>query len=304
MRTVRSSISGAAISFIVLCAVVIGVYAWYQTAYSKCRVPIFYDIGTVDPRFNIKADAVKSALADAESVWEDATGKNLFTYKKGAALKVDFIYDERQRSSNEQRTLVATLDEKAGMSASIKKQYDTLSATYKSLKTSYETNLAAYDKKLAAHNALVESWNQKGGAPRTVFAQLQKTSVALNAESGSLNALAKNLNNVAAKINDVGDSGNKAVTEYNKNVAAFNAKYSKSSEFTEGDYQRNVIHIYQYDSLNELRRVLAHELGHALSLDHVDDIGAIMHAVLASANTAPIATDADLAEYRRVCGTR
>lgn len=304
MRTVRSSVAGAAISFAVLCAVVVGVYAWYQTAYSKCQVPIFYDIGTVDPRFNIKADAVKSALADAESVWEDATGKNLFTYKKGAALKVDFIYDERQRSSNEQRTLVATLDEKAGMSASIKKQYDTLSANYKNLKTSYETNLAAYDAKLATHNALVESWNKKGGAPRAVFADLQKTSIALNAESADLNTLAKNLNNVAAKINEVGDAGNQAVSEYNKNVAAFNAKYSKTSEFTEGDYQRNVIHIYQYDNLNELRRVLAHELGHTLSLDHVDDIHAIMHAVLASTNSAPVATEADLAEYRLVCGTR
>jgi uncharacterized protein YukE len=280
------------------------VYAWYQTAYSKCRVPIFYDIGTIDPRFNIKTDAVKSALADAESVWEDATGKNLFTYKKGAALKVDFVYDERQRSSNEQRTLVATLDEKAGMSASIKKQYDALSATYKNLKSSYESNLATYDAKLAAHNALVESWNQKGGAPRAVFAQLQKTSIALNAESADLNSLAKNLNNVAAKINEVGDAGNKAVADYNKDVASFNAKYSKTTEFTEGDYQRNVIHVYQYDNLNELRRVLAHELGHALSLDHVDDIHAIMHAVLATTKEAPVATDADLAEYRLVCGTR
>ncbi len=304
MRTTRSSIVGAFISFAILCAVVVGVYAWYQTAYSKCRVPIFYDIGTIDPRFNIKNDAVKSALADAESVWEDATGKNLFTYKKGAALKIDFVYDERQRSSNEQRILVATLDEKAGMSASIKKQYDTLSATYANLKTSYESNLAAYDAKLATHNALVESWNKKGGAPKAVFTQLQKTSIALNAESADLNSLAKNLNTVAAKINEVGNAGNKAVADYNKDVAAFNVKYSKSSEFTEGDYQRDVIHVYQYDNVNELRRVLAHELGHALSLGHVDDIHAIMHAVLATTTGTPVATEADLAEYRLVCGTR
>lgn len=291
-------------SFGILAAVVAGVYSWYQTAYSKCRVPIFYDIGTIDPRFNIKTDAVKSALADAESVWEDATGKNLFTYKKGAALKINFVYDERQRASNEQRVLVATLDQKAGMSASIKKQYDVLSATYQNLKASYESNLASYDSKLAAHNALVESWNQKGGAPRDVYTQLQKTSIALNAESADLNVLAKNLNTVAARINAVGDAGNKAVADYNKDVAAFNQKYSKNSEFTEGDYQRNVIHVYQYDNLNELRRVLAHELGHALSLEHVDDIHAVMHAVLSSTSSAPVATDADIAEYRRVCGTR
>ena len=291
-------------SFGILAAVVAGVYSWYQTAYSKCRVPIFYDIGTIDARFNIKTDAVKSALADAESVWEDATGKNLFTYKKGAALKINFVYDERQRASNEQRVLVATLDQKAGLSASMKKQYDVLSATYQNLKTSYESNLASYDAKLAAHNALVESWNQKGGAPKDVYAQLQKTSIALNAESASLNSLAKNLNNVAAKINAVGDAGNKAVADYNKDVAAFNQKYSKNSEFTEGDYQRNVIHVYQYDNVNELRRVLAHELGHALSLEHVDDIHGVMHSVLSSTSTAPVATDADIAEYRRVCGTR
>ncbi len=304
MQSLKIETVRALTGLAVLVVVTIGGYAWYQVAYSKCRVPIAYDIGTVDPRFNIKNDAIKSALADAESLWEDATGKNLFTYKSGASFKVNFVYDERQQSTNEQHSLTTILDKKAGMSASIKSEYNTFTTSYEALKKVYQANIATYEKKLAAHNAEVEAWNKKGGAPAKVFASLKATGSALNTESIKLNELAKNLNDLAQKINQIGDQGNKAVQEYNKDVSAFNTRYNTDKEFTQGDYQGDKITIYQFDSPNELRKVLAHELGHALSLDHVQNAHSIMHYVMEGKNSAFVLTSDDLAEYKRVCGTR
>jgi hypothetical protein len=279
-------------------------YAYYHVAYSKCRVPVHYDIGLIDERFALSGEEARAALADAESLWEDATGKNLFTYSQGAAFKVNFIYDERQQNTEEQNVLVKVLDRKAEMSESIREQYETLIASYDTLKAKYQKNVATYERRLAAHNAEVEMWNKKGGAPQEVYESLRRTSNALNAESASLNTYAQQLNTLATRINQVGEKGNAAVEEYNQSVAQFNDRYDTEDEFTQGDYTGNAIHIYQYDDQRELRRVLAHEMGHALSLEHVTDDLAIMHHVFDGTHGEMVLRYDDIREYQRVCGTR
>lgn len=279
-------------------------YAYYQVAYSKCQVPVNYDIGTIDSRFKINEDEVRAALADAESLWEDATGKNLFTYTKGASLKVNFVYDERQENTEKQHELIDVLDRKAEMSHSIRVDYETLLYSYGDLKEEYQKKVAAYEKRLARHNAEVQKWNEKGGAPEDTYEDLNATSKELNTESAALNAQARQLNALATQINQVGEKGNDAVADYNQSVERFNDSYKQEDEFTQGDYTGDSIQIYQYDDATELRRVLAHEFGHALSLGHVPDTQAIMYSVMEGTYDALALRPDDLTEYQKVCGTR
>jgi hypothetical protein len=296
---------GRAITFVVMLAVVgAGSYVYYHVAYSKCKVPVKYSIGTIDPRFKISEEEVRAALADAESLWEDATGKNLFTYDENAPFAIDFVYDERQQNTEEQHALIEVLDRKASMSESIRANYEKLLSAYNQLKTQYEGKVASYEKRLAAHNAEVEKWNANGGAPEATFRALNVASNALNVESASLNEQAQKLNALATQINQLSDKGNAIVEEYNKSVATFNKTYEHGDEFTQGDYTLDGIRIYQYDDATELRRILAHELGHALSLDHVDDEQAVMHEIMEGQHVGLALRYGDIAEYHRVCGTR
>ncbi len=287
---------------LVLSLVIAGGY-WYRFAESKCNLPVAYDIGDVDERFDISTNEIRAALTDAESLWEDATGHNLFTYTEGATFKVNFVFDDRQATAIKEETVREELNTKEATSAHIRSEYERLASEYKKLKESYEARVAAYEKALAAHNAEVESWNKKGGAPESVFKDLTTTKVALQKEHTSLNAMTSDLNRLVSSINKLGDVGNQTVEDYNDDVTWYNSMFGGEREFTQGEYQGSHINIYQFDDGSELRRVLAHEFGHALSLGHVEGDASVMHYLLEGKTADAKLSGEDLAEFNRVCGS-
>lgn len=85
---------------------------------------------------------------------------------------------------------------------------------------------------------------------------------------------------------------------------------SRGEEFTEGEYKSEYksgvyeqeIDIYEFSTKAKLRRVLAHELGHALGLDHVEDPKAIMYRL--NQGTNDTLTKDDLAELKTYCNIK
>jgi predicted Zn-dependent protease len=134
-----------------------------------------------------------------------------------------------------------------------------------------------------------------------VYESLEATQKQLETQADSLTRQADELNHLTKQINEVGSRGNVLVEQYNERVAQYNARFGTSREFTQGDYQGDAIHIYTFADEIELRQVLVHEFGHALSLGHVDDPGAIMYRLLSTQPDEVKLTAADLAEFRRVC---
>ena len=288
-----------------IAAVLFGCGYFYYTAEATCPVPITYRIGTIDPRFHLSVDEARLAASEAESTWENAIGQNLFTYDPKGAVAIDFVYDDRQAKTNAETQFKSNLDQTQSVSDQIHAQYTTLVNQYNSLKTTYDQKVKDYETKLTAYNQKVATYNAKGGAPADVYAELQKTKQALNDEQSSLDTLAKQLNGLVQNINTIGEQGNKLVSSYNQGVTEFNKTYGEPGSFTQGTYSSNrTIDVYSYANHQELVEVLAHEMGHAMGLQHVAGSSSIMYYEIGGQPNPLQPSAADLAEFAKVCGSR
>ena len=155
---------------------------------------------------------------------------------------------------------------------------------------------------LQVHNAEVERWNEQGGAPERVYEKLTEDKEDLAEKQEKLNTLAVELNKLVKQINKIGDQGNLLVNNYNEVVDVYNDVFNEDKEFTQGDYQGDSINIYQYDSNDELVVVLAHEFGHALSIDHVEGKESVMYHLMEEQDVAGGITDYDKEAFITTCG--
>lgn len=292
--------SGFSVTLIVVLLFAGGYF--YNLAQAVCPVPLSYRIGELDERFGLSTDEAKVAITEAAETWEEATGQNLFSYDDSAEFTVNFIFDERQALINEEVNFSEKLESAEGRNEVLTVTYETLVEQYETLKSNYEREVDRFENRLADYNDEVAKHNEAGGAPPEVFEELQAERAELDAQRLELDRTANRLNVMVSDINELGQKGNQLIERYNENVNEFNERFTQDREFTQGDYQNDRINIYTYKDAWELHTVLAHELGHALSLDHVDGRDSVMHYLIGGQSAQLELTEEDLSEFNRVCG--
>jgi len=282
--------------------IVAGSVYWYQSTATMCPVPLLYRIGELDASFELTKEEAKEYVLTAESVWEEAVGRELFIYDESAAFTIDFVFDERQATANSEENIRTTLDEQRAENERVQSTVIALRAEYESLDTSYRQRLSTYESRLEAYNTKVTTYNDRGGAPSEVFSQLETERDDLEREANALSAIALQLNELATEINRLADRGNQLIERYNRSVDQYNATFGYTREFTQGDYQGDMIHIYKFSDETELITVLAHEFGHALGIDHVEGASSLMYYLLGDTSQRPSLSAEDMQAFTEVCG--
>lgn len=285
-----------------LITLVLGNY-WFNPYIPMCRLPVEYSIGDFDDRFGVTEAEALAALSAAEAVWEAILGReDVFEYHEGGPFQVNFIYDERQRQAEAALEAREDLTVRGGANDVLTELHQKLVDEYDSAKAEYDTKLTAYETKLSAYNADVARYNQDGGAPPDEYRDLEKRRRELDEEQGDLHDLFEKLEDLADQINSIGEKGNELIGEYNELVENFNYSFAHGHEYTQGDYRGQEINIYTFTDKEELVLVLAHELGHALSIGHVDTPNSVMYYLMDEQPRPPALSSEDKAAFNDLCG--
>lgn len=294
---------GTALLWVVFAGV--AAYAW-QARYVPCHAPIEYRIGTIDPRFGLSEEDFIKDIAKASDLWSNAEGKPLFAYNPKGTLVINLIYDTRQQATQKAAVLNEVIDETGRVASSVRAQYSSLQSSYNAAQAEYKAKVADFNEAQSAYNERVDYWNDKEGAPPAEYAKLSAQKRVLIQQLEALEAKRREINRLADEINALIDKYNLLVGHINTNVDAINNNGLVGTEFEEGVYTSNAlgqrIDIYQFDSKTALLRVIAHELGHALGLDHTEGTDSIMNPINLSESFALSAED--LAALEGQCATK
>jgi len=270
-----------------------------------CKIPLRYKLGVVDERFNLDNSRIRMAMAEAEHLWEQAVGKNLFTPAQQADLIINFVFDQRQMRTRQRHLLRSELIRRKYHSDVVREEHGKLKTQYETMQQDYKKETDSYRQRLDQYQGQVAYWNDQGGAPKDIFTRLETQRQTLDSANRELEYQRRRLNRFIATMNQTNDRANQAITEYNHKVAEYNRRFGQEQgeSLIKGTYQANRINIYQFRDESDLVLVIAHEFGHALSLDHVADTRSVMHYRISNEEAPEGITVHDLKEFARVCET-
>lgn len=282
----------------------VGIVMFFPRLPKPCDDPLTYRLGRIDEKFDITRAEFSRALKKAAAVWGKPLSRDLFREDPRGKIEINLIYDYRQETSDKLKDINQKMDGTNTSIESMKIRYENLKSEREHKIATLENEAHAYNNRLNAYNANVESWNRQGGAPQQEHIRLMSEKNELDSLRESLKIRQDDINRLGDAMNTVMKVVNATVTGHNENVDHYRDVGSRlAGEFVEGFFKskegRQSITIYHFDNEAKLVRVLVHEFGHALGLDHSRNPDSVMYR-LNQSDSSELTTE-DIAVLKARC---
>lgn len=239
-----------------------------------------YRIGDVDPRFNLSQDQIKTLSQQAADIWHLGTMKSLFVYDPNAQLSINLIYDERQAESSARKQEIRILENTQQYTQNEKQRVQQIQSELDLANRELEIQKTNYQTKVDQYNQLINMINQsQQNLSPYQRQQLEQQKEQLTIDQSQLK---QQLDAYNQKVNDLNrqvDQLNSINQQFNQSVDQFNTRF-QPRQFDKGVFDGKSIKIYEFESHDDLRVTIAHELGHALGLKHNTDPKALMYPTM------------------------
>ena len=275
-------------------------YAGFQTL----------SIGTIDKHYKdtLSKEQLLIIIEDIENVFESELGYNVFDYAQDGK-PIDIIY---LPASKKKKKLLSHIKK----AESLKTNIDKMKSYIGTMKNATEKSRLKLEKRYKILNNTIKELNiyiseqQKKSHEMSkkehdgIHAQILKRKGQIKKNQTSLTRNKKEFNRKIMSLKQKVRKSNRLVAQYNKTqrdierlssslvevkgVTKFQVKTNYTQSDEQGkleesrDIQMQKIEIYSFKDLAQLKVVLAHEIGHLVGVEHINEKDALMNPYLQS----------------------
>ncbi|MDZ7720117.1 MAG: matrixin family metalloprotease [Balneolaceae bacterium] len=271
-----------------------------------CSEAITFRVGDVDERFSITNEEVVDLMKEVAQVWSDAADTTLIKYDEDGEISLNLVYAEEQQLSDRERQHRDRLEHEEFSITVLENEYTRLNKEYENEVKEYDRESRELQESIDRLNEWVKQKNEQGGFNEKDLKQFEHRKAQIEQVKRNLARKERVLKRKAADLNDKITFLNQKVEAKNRLVDEYNRQFTGTRKFTQGAYEwtnnSRTINIYHFLDKNELRLVIAHEMGHALGITHVSNPKSVMHELMDQQDRRKIElTDEDIEALQNVC---
>jgi len=251
---------------------------------NPCQDPLTITVGEIDDRFGITESEVIATIKNVSEKWSEDVGIPVVSYSESGEIELHLRYDVQQQMTDRERQFRNRLQMKEYQIEALETNYLESVENFEEWNDEYQRESERVQEMLNQLNAWIEQVNSEGGFNSEQLEILKERRASVDRLSGRMEQSGVELTERVNDINNELRQMNRMIEEKNMLIQEYNETFSGTRRFTQGSYEQSEngkwINIFQFTNREELELVIAHEIGHALGLEHVENPASVMHHLM------------------------